>query len=90
MADEYGLATLKAEELDAVTTAATTVYVPIVVSGIPKRITLANLITVIGASVGSEISFLDLADTPAAYTDAGEGILKVNAGADAIEFVTVA
>ena len=86
MADEYGLAELKTTELDIVTTAATTVYVPIIVSGIPKRITLANLIGVIGG----EVSFLDLADTPSAYTDAGEDTLKVNAAEDAVEFVTVA
>jgi hypothetical protein len=69
MADEYGLATLKPGELDVVTTAATTVSIPVVVGGIPKTITLANLITVIGASVGAEISFLDLADTPAAFVN---------------------
>jgi hypothetical protein len=65
MADEYGLATLKALELDAVTTAATSVWIPVIVNGIPKRITLANLIGVIGG----EISFLDLSDTPAAFVD---------------------
>lgn len=86
MANEYDLAYKKTSELDVVTTVATTVYVPVIVDGIPKRITLANLISVIGG----EISFLDLSDTPSAYTDAGEDTLKVNAAEDAVEFVTVA
>jgi len=81
MADEYGLATLKTTELDIVTTAATTVYVPVIVDGIPKRITLANLIGV----VGGEISFLDLSDTPSAYSDGD----TVQSSASAIVLTTV-
>ena len=67
---EYDLATRKPSEIGIVTTAATSLYIPIIdANGIPQKITLANLITVIGATVGAEISFLDLADTPAAYID---------------------
>lgn len=38
----------------------------------------------------TSVSFIDLTDTPANYTDAANKTLKVNAGGDAIEFVDVA
>jgi len=83
MADSKGLAELATTELDVVTTAATTVYLAVIVDDIPKRITLADLIAVIGG----EISILDLSDTPSAFS--ASDTWKTNAGADAVEQVTV-
>jgi len=82
MADEYALAELKTSELGIVTTAATSLYVPIIdANGVPQKITLANLIGVIGG----EISFLDLSDTPSAYSDGD----TVKSTASAIVLTTV-
>lgn len=40
-------------------------------------------------SVKQPTSLIELTDTPSAYTDSGEDTLMVNAGATAVEFVTV-
>jgi len=82
MADEYALAELKTSELGIVTTAATSLYVPIIdANGVPQKITLANLITVIGG----EISILDLSDTFSAFADGD----TLKSTATAVELVTV-
>ncbi len=81
MVDDRGLSTLSTEELDIVTTAATTTSIIVLVGGVPKKITLENLIAVIGG----EISFLDLSDTPGAYDDGD----TLQSSAVGIDFVTV-
>lgn len=81
MTDEYGLAQLKPSEITTVTTVATTAHLLVVVGGIPKKITLANLLTV----MNTNLTFLALSDTFAAYNDGD----TLKSTATAVELVTV-
>lgn len=46
--------------------------------------------TVAGTPTWAAVAFLELSDTPAAYTGAGAGIVAVNSGASGLEFIGTA